>query len=191
MFSIENRTPSLSRQDLVAVLGLLCALLISSLAGFGADCDALRGHTVRLHILANSDAAADQALKLQVRDRILQETAGAFAQPQTRQAALATAQATACSRIGSKSASRLASLSFLESFNPSTGRAGSNITAAAKTGPANGPRPASSIPPSSTAPLRRNCSSNSRLVILSPPSANHHKNLEKKLSTSSSGSPTL
>ena len=93
MFSIENRTPSLSRRDLVVALGLLCALLISSLAGFGADCDALRGHTVRLHILANSDAATDQALKLQVRDRILQETAGAFAQPQTRQAALATAQA--------------------------------------------------------------------------------------------------
>ncbi len=44
------------------------------------------------------------------------------------------------------SASRRASVSFLESRRPSIGLAGSNITAAAKTGPAKGPRPASSTP---------------------------------------------
>lgn len=35
----------------------------------------LADRVVRLHVLANSDNAADQALKLRVRDRILQETA--------------------------------------------------------------------------------------------------------------------
>ena len=84
---------ALSRLDLAMALGLAFALLLSSLAGFGAECDMLRGHTVRLHILANSDSPADQALKLQVRDRILQEVGPAFAQPQTQEEALATARA--------------------------------------------------------------------------------------------------
>ena len=89
----ESTNRALSRLDLAMALGLAFALLLSSLAGFGAECDMLRGHTVRLHILANSDSPADQALKLQVRDRILQEVGPAFAQPQTQEEALATARA--------------------------------------------------------------------------------------------------
>ena len=58
----------------------------------------------------------------------------------------ATHQASAFSRISRASASRFFAVSFLESANPSIGRAGSRITAAAQTGPARGPRPASSTP---------------------------------------------
>jgi len=42
--------------------------------------------------------------------------------------------------------SRLSLLSIFESAKPSIGCCGSRITAAATTGPASGPRPASSIP---------------------------------------------
>ena len=89
----QHPSQSISHQDLVILLGLFFAIVLSSFAGFGAECDLLRGHTVRLHILANSDDPADQALKLQVRDRILQETGEAFSRPQTQQEALDTARA--------------------------------------------------------------------------------------------------
>ena len=53
---------------------------------------------------------------------------------------------TAFSFIMSKSSSRFFSLSFLESFTPSIIWSGLSITAAAHTGPASGPLPASSTP---------------------------------------------
>ena len=36
---------------------------------------AIYDNVLRLHVLANSDSSEDQALKLEVRDRILEETA--------------------------------------------------------------------------------------------------------------------
>ncbi len=50
------------------------ALVISVLvgiAGFGYDCEKVRDNIIRLHILANSDSATDQAVKLLVRDALL------------------------------------------------------------------------------------------------------------------------
>src|SRR5678816_775563 len=63
--------------------------------------------------------------------------------------ATATDQASARSRISSARRSRAASVRTLESASPSMGLAGSRTTAAAKTLPASGPRPASSTPHSS------------------------------------------
>ena len=60
--------------------------------------------------------------------------------------ASAIAHASARSRITTASSSRRGADSSLESRSPAIGRAGSRITAAATTGPASGPRPASSIP---------------------------------------------
>jgi stage II sporulation protein R len=61
------------------------ALLISfaftfaiSFSGFAAESAYIRAKTLRLHILANSDTAEDQALKLAVRDRIIAETGELF-----------------------------------------------------------------------------------------------------------------
>ncbi len=62
-------------------LGILCGLLCSvilSLTSFNAKCDGLRAGVLRLHIIANSDSAADQAVKLAVRDKILEETGAVF-----------------------------------------------------------------------------------------------------------------
>lgn len=56
-------------------LALIFAILFS-FTGFTAECEDIPGHVLRLHVLANSDSQQDQALKLKVRDRILQVSAG-------------------------------------------------------------------------------------------------------------------
>ena len=62
---------SLRRWELALLLGLaLAALLGVWLDGQQA---ALADKVIRLHVIANSDSPEDQALKLQVRDRILEE----------------------------------------------------------------------------------------------------------------------
>ena len=61
---------------------LLAAFLISFWSccfwDFSNNCAEVREDTLRLHILANSDTAEDQQLKLMVRDRILEESACLF-----------------------------------------------------------------------------------------------------------------
>ena len=52
--------------------------VIFSFIPFQADCRDIADNTFRLHILANSDSEADQALKLKVRDRVLAYTAELF-----------------------------------------------------------------------------------------------------------------
>ncbi len=56
-------------------LALLLGLALAALAGVWLDGEqaALAGRVVRLHVIANSDSAEDQALKLEVRDRVLRE----------------------------------------------------------------------------------------------------------------------
>lgn len=68
------------RRRLDAALGggLLLAMLLSPLAGFGQQCAQVRQEVLRLHILANSDSPEDQALKLRVRDAVLLETGDLF-----------------------------------------------------------------------------------------------------------------
>lgn len=45
---------------------------------------AIYDNVLRLHVLANSDSSADQSLKLEVRDRILEETATLFKDCKTK-----------------------------------------------------------------------------------------------------------
>ena len=52
--------------------------VIFSVIPFQADCRDIADNTFRLHILANSDSDADQALKLKVRDKVLSYTAELF-----------------------------------------------------------------------------------------------------------------
>lgn len=66
------------RLDAALGCGLLLSMLISPLAGFGRQCGQVRQEVLRLHILANSDSAADQAVKLRVRDAVLAETGDLF-----------------------------------------------------------------------------------------------------------------
>ncbi len=71
-----TRNDRLRRWELALLLGLAVTLL----AGVWLDREqaALSDKVIRLHVIANSDSEADQALKLRVRDRILEEAAGYF-----------------------------------------------------------------------------------------------------------------
>lgn len=82
-----------TRWELSVLLGLILALTLSGLGQFSAACADVRADTLRLHILANSDSEADQALKLKVRDAILEQESASFAAAQTKAGALDAAQA--------------------------------------------------------------------------------------------------
>ena len=71
-------------------LALIVTVLLS-FTGFAAGCEDIPNRVLRLHVLANSDSAPDQALKLKVRDRILEESADAFEGAATREEAEAVA----------------------------------------------------------------------------------------------------
>lgn len=51
---------------------LICCLSLN-LCRFCGECGALRSSFLRLHVIANSDSEADQAVKLAVRDAVLRE----------------------------------------------------------------------------------------------------------------------
>lgn len=62
----------------VLLKGLVCGFLLAAGASFfpfAAACGELPQSVVRLHVVANSDTALDQAVKLQVRDAVLEEAA--------------------------------------------------------------------------------------------------------------------
>jgi len=81
------------RRWLIAIAGGLTVSLLISFFSFSADCAQIRESVFRLHILANSDSAADQALKLKVRDSVTAEAAGLFDAAQDRQDAIDVARA--------------------------------------------------------------------------------------------------
>ncbi len=65
------------RIRLAVLFGLISAMLLS-VANFNVLCDDLRENILRLHIIANSDSQVDQALKLEIRDAVLEETGDLF-----------------------------------------------------------------------------------------------------------------
>ena len=74
--------------------GLVLAIAVSGWLGpFSAACASLRHDTLRLHVQANSNSEADQALKLLVRDAVLETAQTLFAGLPDQQAALETARA--------------------------------------------------------------------------------------------------
>lgn len=81
------------RWEIAAVIGLCFAVLIGVIGSFSDRCEAVRQEVVRLHILANSDSAEDQALKLAVRDRLLAESELLTADAENHTDALAAYQA--------------------------------------------------------------------------------------------------
>ena len=57
--------------SILVALIICCSLNITA---FSKQCDSIRDKMLRMHVIANSDSEADQALKLKVRDAVL--TAG-------------------------------------------------------------------------------------------------------------------
>lgn len=70
-------------------LALLLGVAVAALAGawLGGQQSALADKVIRLHVIANSDSPADQALKLQVRDRVLAQAGDLFSQGLSREEA--------------------------------------------------------------------------------------------------------
>ena len=71
-------------------LSVLFALLFTitlSMVHFDSDCRELRQNVLRLHIIANSDSAEDQRVKLAVRDEILKVSDGFLQNGMTREEA--------------------------------------------------------------------------------------------------------
>ncbi len=77
------------RFRMAAMVGLCFAVLVAAVGSFSARCAEVRNEVVRLHILANSDSESDQALKLAVRDKLLQESSLWLTDADTAQAAVA------------------------------------------------------------------------------------------------------
>lgn len=55
--------------SILVALVICCAMNITA---FSKQCDNIRDKMLRMHVIANSDSEADQALKLKVRDAVLQ-----------------------------------------------------------------------------------------------------------------------
>ena len=68
----------LKRWELALMLGVLCALTAG--VWLGGERETLADSVIRLHVIANSDSDADQALKLAVRDRVLEQAESLYPQ---------------------------------------------------------------------------------------------------------------
>jgi len=88
-----KRMALISKLDLAVLLGVAVSVLLANIAVFGQECTLVRSDVVRLHIMADSDREADQAVKLRVRDRILADVGDVFAGPHSQQDAKKTAKA--------------------------------------------------------------------------------------------------
>ncbi len=75
---------------LISVLTLIFALTITYAKNIGND---ISNSVLRLHIIANSDSAADQELKLYIRDRIITDCSNFFNDCQSPKDAIQTANA--------------------------------------------------------------------------------------------------
>ena len=65
--------------EIAAALALLLTILLGSFSEFRQDLTQVQHSVLRLHILANSDMPEDQALKLSVRDALLDASGELFA----------------------------------------------------------------------------------------------------------------
>lgn len=75
-----------------AALTAMALAVLLSVFGFQKTCGEVRAAVLRLHVIANSDSAADQALKLAVRDAILAERGNLFAAAEEKTRALQAAE---------------------------------------------------------------------------------------------------
>lgn len=79
----------MTRFEKALALGLaFCIAAAAWQIPFSRNCEEIRGDTLRLHIVANSDSEQDQAIKLAVRDAILENSPELLCGAQTRDEAI-------------------------------------------------------------------------------------------------------
>lgn len=74
------------------ILGIVFTMFTSMINRTIETGNEIRSETLRLHIIANSDSAADQELKLKVRDAVLSSTGELFAEVSGKTDAILTAE---------------------------------------------------------------------------------------------------
>lgn len=77
----------------VLVFGIAASTLAGAFIVFAERCEAVQSEVLRLHIPANSDSAEDQAIKLRLRDYILEEYGAALGECETPESAEERARA--------------------------------------------------------------------------------------------------
>lgn len=82
----------MKKKEWIVLIACIVSIALSTVVSFGEECYFIRENTLRLHILANSDDAADQQLKLQVRDAVLEQSGFLFSGCETRQAMIEAAK---------------------------------------------------------------------------------------------------
>lgn len=80
------------KKEWFVLIACIFCIACSALFSFGEECSFIRENTLRLHILANSDSPADQALKLKIRDAVLSCSGELFSGCDTRQKMVSAAQ---------------------------------------------------------------------------------------------------
>ncbi len=75
------------KMELAVLLGLLSSLFICCFYDFAATCSEVRQDTLRLHILASSNLAQAQNLKIKVRDAVLEKFGTQLGTMETKQQA--------------------------------------------------------------------------------------------------------
>lgn len=78
--------------EAAALIGMLTAVFAQGVCAFAESREQVASDVFRLHILANSDSEEDQALKLKVRDAVLEESCGIFSGSLTAEEAAALAE---------------------------------------------------------------------------------------------------
>ncbi len=61
----------IKKAEISVIIGLIVSIIVSTVS-FGYECNKIRNDVIRLHIIANSDSKADQAVKIKVRDALLE-----------------------------------------------------------------------------------------------------------------------
>ena len=72
----------------ISILGAIIFSVVLSMCTVGTECASIRDSVLRLHVLANSDSNDDQALKLKVRDRLLDVSGELYAECDTKEEAV-------------------------------------------------------------------------------------------------------
>ncbi len=78
--------------ELAILIGMITAVFSAGFCSFAADYNNITDTVFRLHILANSDSDDDQALKLKVRDAVLEECSYLFENCENAQQSAAAAE---------------------------------------------------------------------------------------------------
>ena len=77
----------MKRLEISVLLAIVFSVLLS-MTSLNTECAEIRSSVLRMHVLANSDSEEDQALKLKVRDRLLEVSKEIYSNSTTKEEAV-------------------------------------------------------------------------------------------------------